>query len=247
MSLLFGWAVMGSMSAEFICPLVSDGILQKEWVYQKPTDLSNKSLTLIISWCDFTVVTKSEGICNTEAPNQRVTLLFMLLKKKHRVPEAMNMPFITHFTGKWVEEGAALGRELQWSVKMLQGCDKRRVLEKAGTPDTNCFLCSLWLLVRQPPVLWGKGVMSWATLHTTPALLLHVTVFTLVLLDREPLGGESIGTLQPYANTLKGEEVRAEKAKEDMDTTYFPKNSTRKWMGFKTKSQALCCLITQCV
>ena len=46
----------------------------------------------------------------------------------------------------------AVGRELQYLVKMLQGCDKHRDLEKAGTPGRDCFPLSLWLLARQPPV-----------------------------------------------------------------------------------------------
>ena len=89
----------------------------------------------------------------------------------------MDMPFITHFTGKcsngswpvWERPHPASslstshGVMEEQCVKILHFCDKHRSLEIAGTFRYRLFFSRFsWLLDSQPSVLWVcGGAMSW--------------------------------------------------------------------------------------
>ena len=104
------------------------------------------------------------------APSWGAAEVFMILQKNPpRLSADVDMPFITlqesaPMTVDQCERNytlspglvlpTGLGREGALAAcENATGFDKHSVLEKAGTPDTGCFLHSLLLLVGQPSIL----------------------------------------------------------------------------------------------
>ena len=167
---------------------------------------------------------------------------------------AVDMTFVTHSTGELTDgaDGCKMGWTLHPAVVLLRGLGREQwqwggshgslweryrvgintgAFRRLGDPD--CCPCSLWLLARQPPLLWGEGTISWATPHTTQTLPLDLTIFALAVLEEKSLGGESISVLnRPPTSTVPAipqeeqKKANAEKAKEDMAFVFpWPDNA----------------------